>query len=297
MYSVRFKLPASVAEGDVQVYGECFDALSFSAVRQDNIHTADWWLEWVMADEPEAFFTKEIVLSYAASCGFSLRDDLQIFIDHIEDQNWLEVCYRELPAFEVGSFFVYGSHHTGAVPDNKIALQIDAATAFGSGEHGTTKGCLMALEWLKDEGLCPWQILDMGTGSGILAIAAWKLWKTPIFAVDNDPEAVKSAQHHQELNRVPSTKMDMRCALADGFQDDEVCVRAPYELIIANIQASVLKEMVVDLKSVCDENARVVLSGILEEQAENIIDIYHHHNFMLRRRIDESGWVTLIMSA
>ena len=216
------------------------------------------------------------------------------------DLDWLAASYKQFPAFSVGPFFIYGSHHSpedSAAPDDAIGLQIDAATAFGSGEHGTTKGCLLAILDLDADGVCPWNVLDMGAGSGILGIAAWKIWKTPVLSVDNDEEAVRVACRHRELNHVPSGAAGMICKAGDGFATVTVQDKKPFDLVIANILAVTLKEMVADLVAVCDKNAHVILSGILIRQAQEVLDVYVPYGFTLVRRYDIGDWATLVLRA
>ena len=148
---------------------------------------------------------------------------------------------------------------------------------------------------LKDDGVCPWNILDMGTGSGILAIAAWKLWKAPVLAVDHDDEAVRVTERHAEANKVPLSKGNLVTACGDGFQTPLVSEKAPYELIIANILAGPLKEMAGDLAAVLDENGYVILSGILDEQADDVIAAYTAQNLTLRDHTHLNGWSTLTL--
>lgn len=210
-----------------------------------------------------------------------------------ENKDWLAESYRAFPPFSVGPFFIYGSHYKEKIPEDQTGLQIDAATAFGSGEHATTKGCLLAMLELKEQGACPWNILDMGTGSGILAIAAHKLWKTPVLAVDNDAEAVRVAGHHAQINKIPAGKTDYTGATGDGFATPDVQTRKPFDLVIANILAVTLKEMVQDLTSVIDDNGYVILSGILQHQAEEVLQAYKH--FALRKRYDIGEWTSLLL--
>lgn len=210
--------------------------------------------------------------------------------------NWLEQCYQEFPAFTVGPFFIYGSHHQDTPPDDKLTLQIDATTAFGSGEHGTTKGCLMALHDLNEQGVCPWQVLDMGTGSGILALASWKLWKTPVIAIDNDPEATAVTLRHAQTNYVPTSSGNLQAETGDGFKADLCQKKAPYELIIANILAAPLMTMRDEMIAVLDDNGYVVLSGILAEQADEVSAHYTQTGALKdvkRYPIDE--WVSIML--
>lgn len=216
-------------------------------------------------------------------------------IQAVPDIDWLAHSYQKFQPFSVGPFFIYGGHYEGKVPDAQIGLQIDAATAFGSGEHGTTKGCLQAILDLNDDGVCPWNVLDMGTGSGILGIAAWKVWKTPVLAVDIDEEPVRVACRHRDINKVPDGKTGMICEHGDGFESEIVKKRAPYDLIIANILAETLKVMAEDLKEVSDDNGHVILSGILIEQRDSVLEVYEPLGFRLEKFYELDDWVTLVL--
>jgi len=296
LFTVRLKLPATIGNHEVPHFAELFDSAGFSAAREDNKHTGDWVLEWICDNAP-SLDNGYAGLGMIVSAHGLVIGEACFEIEDTPDRDWLSYSYQQFPAFNVGPFFIYGSHYEGAVDADKFGLQIDAATAFGSGEHGTTAGCLEAMVWLEAQGMCPWHVLDMGTGSGILAIAAWKLWKTPVLAVDNDAEAVCVAEHHRVLNGVPDGKMNILCAVGDGFAADIVQQRKPYELVIANILAGPLKEMAEDLAAVVDDSGRVILSGILDEQADSVVAAYDTHNLRVIKEFHINGWTSLILQA
>lgn len=297
MYKILLDLPAHMSELDVALFGDALADLSSAqaAMRHENNHQSPWVLEWWL----EALPDKTEIKSRLALINEIQRFDLPDLCWRIEkvpsDTNWLEECYQQFPPFNVGPFFIYGSHYEKQVPDGLIGLQIDAATAFGSGEHGTTKGCLQAMLDLKGAGQCPWNILDMGTGSGILAVAAWKLWKTPILAVDIDTEAVHVSEKHRDLNDVPAGATQMRCVVGDGFASKDTQDKKPYDLIIANILSSALLEMREELISVLDENGYVILSGILNEQAQSVITAYEQVGLSLKKTYEIGDWTSLVM--
>lgn len=297
MYTVRLKLPAQFKHEEVPLLAELFDSEAFSGARVNNDHNADWVLEWFCEKSPVLDCASTRLSVLAEANGLDISDAGDFEVEETPDRDWLSYSYQQFPAFDVGSFFIYGSHYESNVPDDKFGLQIDAATAFGSGEHGTTAGCLEAMEWLKEQGMCPWHVLDMGTGSGILAVAAWKLWKTPVLAVDNDAEAVRVAEHHRVLNGIPDGKMNILTAVGDGFAAEIVQQRKPYELVIANILAGPLKEMAGDLASVVDDGGRVLLSGILDEQADGVIAAYTAQNLQVVKEFHINGWTSLILQA
>jgi len=290
VFTVRLHLPKTITNEEVPHFAELFDSVGFSAARVENKHTGDWVLEWICDIAPNLDHARAALVHISDVSGdFEIQDT--------PDIDWLSHSYQQFPAFAVGPFFIYGSHHEGDVPEEAFGLQIDAATAFGSGEHGTTAGCLEAMVWLKEQGMCPWHVLDMGTGSGILAVAAWKLWKTPVLAVDNDAEAVRVAEHHRVLNGIPDGKMNILNAVGDGFAAEIVQQRAPYELVIANILAGPLKEMAADLANVVDDGGRVILSGILDEQAEGVKAAYEAQNLHVAKTIQIDGWTSFILQS
>ena len=292
MYTVRLKLPARIKNEEVPHFAELFDSVGFSAARLnakgENDHTADWVLQWICEDSPRMDHAND---------ALKIITDIEgkFEVEETPDIDWLAHSYQKFPAFDVGPFFIYGSHYEGEIDPAKFGLQIDAATAFGSGEHGTTEGCLKAMVWLEEQGLCPWHVLDMGTGSGILAIAAWKMWKTPVLAVDNDEEAVRVTEHHRILNKIPDGKMNILTAVGDGFAAEIVQQRKPYELVIANILAGPLKEMAGDLVSVLDEGGRVILSGILDEQADSVREAYEAQGLRAAQQFQIDGWTTFVL--
>ncbi len=286
MFSVRIKLPSDIDEGAAHQISNTLSEQGHPVVvaRESVKQDARWIIEWFLPDAPD----KNSLIS---ELGLNITAN-DVVIEKVDiDQDWLKKSYQQFPPFSVGPFFIYGSHYDSGVPDGQYGLQIDAATAFGSGEHGTTKGCLLAMLDLKDQGACPWNVLDMGTGSGILGLAAWKLWKTPVLAVDNDSECVRVTEHHREINKV--SVADFTSMTGDGFKTQIVQQKKPYDLIIANILAAPLKDMAPELMEVSDENGFVILSGLLIEQADDVLAAYK--NFTLKSRYDVGEWSTLIL--
>ncbi|MBK6896312.1 MAG: 50S ribosomal protein L11 methyltransferase [Alphaproteobacteria bacterium] len=258
-------------------------------------------IEWLVENPPENEDVVARIILQAAAYDLSglpsVSENLEI--QKTPEENWLQKCYREFPPFSIGPFYIYGSHHLGQpeadVPQGQIGLQIDATTAFGSGEHETTKGCLQALLDLKGKGVCPWNILDMGTGSGILALAAWKLWSAPVLAVDNDDEAVRVTERHAAMNGVTLGKGCLLAVCGDGFKTPAVDSHKPYELIIMNILAGPVIEMAPEAVRVLDENGYVILSGMLKEQADLVTSAYEGLGLTLTGRYDLGDWTALAL--
>lgn len=219
-----------------------------------------------------------------------------LIIEEIKDENWLEKAYSEHAPFSVGPFYIYGSHVVDPAPAGQIGLLIDAVTAFGSGDHGTTKGCLEALVAMKEQGACPENILDMGTGSGILGIASYKLWQTSVTAIDIEEESIRVACKYRDLNHVPDDKAGMICAAGDGFHTEIVKQRAPFDLVMANILAGPLIEMAADLVAVLQKPGHVILSGMLTTQADGVQAAYTALGLSLKTRTDIGKWSTLVLT-
>ncbi len=297
MFQAKINLRAEYSDIDVARLSGVFAeyCVSHSTLRAEHSHTAPWVLEWIFEEAPQESFLNTLFKIGADIHDIDLPQKLDWVIEAVPERNWLEYSYSQFPAFSVGPFYIYGSHCEDPVPEGLMGLQIDASTAFGSGEHGTTKGCLQAVLDLKGQGACPWNVLDMGTGSGILAIAAWMLWKTPVFAVDHDPECIAVTKRHMEANGVPEGKTDLSVLVNDGFAGTGVQKKGPYDLIIANILPAPLKAMAADLAACADDNGYVILSGILNEQRDDVRGVYEAENLTHRKTIEIGEWTTLLL--
>ncbi|MGH1404061.1 MAG: 50S ribosomal protein L11 methyltransferase [Alphaproteobacteria bacterium] len=299
LHTIRFHVQKSLPDDTAFSLAESLIdvAISSSALREDRKHNKPWILEWLVEDHIEKEHVISRISVHMAAHNITDIDVTaeQIEIEETPDENWLEKTYQEFKPFSIGPFFIHGSHYEGDVPEGQIPLKVDAATAFGSGEHETTKGCMQAMLDLKGKGACPWNILDMGTGSGILALAAWKLWNSPILAVDNDPESVHVAARHAQMNDVNLSASAMTCDCGDGFNTPSVNKQKPYELILANILAGPVIEMAPSLVKVLDDNGYCILSGMLVEQADLVASAYEGEGLTLKKRYDIGEWSTLIM--
>lgn len=214
---------------------------------------------------------------------------LSVQTEECPDKNWLEEVHQAFPPRQLGRFFVYGSHYEGALPDDLIPLKIDAATAFGSGEHDTTQLCLEALS---DYDTTPSNILDMGCGSAILAIGAKKLWPTAkALATDIDAESVRVSQRHADMNDTP----DITCACGDGYKMNIVLDTAPFDLVIANILTRPLIMMAPDAAGVCAPGGRIILSGLLERQANDVRTAYEKNGFVFLSQKVQNNWACLVL--
>jgi ribosomal protein L11 methyltransferase len=222
----------------------------------------------------------------------ALLSEKDIVAEKLKEKDWLRHVHENFPPVRIGQFFVYGSHYKGKSPEETIPLKIDAATAFGSGEHETTQGCVLSLEKLKKAHAFK-NGLDMGCGSGILAIAFLKLWpQARMTAVDIDPESITVTGRHAIMNGVE----DRIAAMAgDGYKTPLVAKNAPYDLITANILAGPLIGMAPALASVLKPGGFAVLSGLLKRQGEDVLAAHQKEGLRLVR-IEEIGeWQALVL--
>lgn len=212
----------------------------------------------------------------------------------LPDRDWVAENQRSFRPFQVGPFWVHPSHVGDGRPTGLLALRIDAGLAFGTGTHATTRGCLEMLASLDPAETK--HTVDVGCGTGILAIAAARLWRRSVLGGDNDAEAVGVAVENAELNGVAAL---CRFFASAGLESPELATRAPYDLIIANILAGPLMELAESFAAATRPGGRVLLSGLLVEQAGPMLSTYKGCGFEFERRIDlETGgawWRTLLL--
>jgi len=194
-----------------------------------------------------------------------------ITAERLPETDWLRHVHENFPPVTIGRFFVYGSHVTEKAPAGLIPLQIDAATAFGSGEHETTKGCMLSFDWIRAQGglqTAHLNALDMGCGSGILAIAITKVWDgAKVTAIDIDPESVIVTNRHAAMNGAGKA---ITAAAGDGYRTPLCRQNAPYDLVAANILAGPLIDMATDLHAALKPGGYAVLSGLLGRQEADV---------------------------
>jgi ribosomal protein L11 methyltransferase len=214
--------------------------------------------------------------------------------EELPDIDWVAENQRSFKPFVIGPFWVHPSHVTDAMPAGLLPLKIDAGLAFGTGTHATTRGCLEMLA-----GLDPAETnnpVDIGCGSGILAIAMAKLWQRPVLGGDDDADAVEVARENAELNGVAAL---CRFHHAMGLRTSALAEAAPYDLVVANILAGPLVELSESFASALRPGGRALLSGLLVEQADPILDAYARRGFVLERHLDletnDSQWRTLLL--
>jgi ribosomal protein L11 methyltransferase len=216
----------------------------------------------------------------------------------VKSTDWVRDSLAGLDPVAAGRFVVHGAHDRARIPVNRIAIEIEAALAFGTGHHGTTRGCLLALDGIckslskqRPTSRAALRILDLGTGSGVLAIAAARTLRRRVLATDVDASAVRIARANARLNRAGAM---VEFVKADGVTAQSVRDHAPFDLIFANILLGPLQRIAAPLKQLMAPGGRIVVSGLLPAQANAAIAAYRP--LVLQRRIDLDGWSTLVLA-
>jgi ribosomal protein L11 methyltransferase len=204
--------------------------------------------------------------------------------------DWVAATQLRLPPIVAGRFVVHGSHARENLPPGLVAIEIDAGLAFGSGEHATTRSCLLAIDRLARRTRFR-RVLDVGCGSGVLAIAAARCWPAWVLAVDNDPVAVRVAAENLALN-LPEGRA--AAVLAEGYQHPKVRLGQPFDLILANILADPLIELAPDLARHLAAGGYAVLSGLLDRQAQAVALAHRRQRLRLVARLDDGPWTALV---
>jgi ribosomal protein L11 methyltransferase len=219
----------------------------------------------------------------------SAHPALQVASAPLADADWLALALSGLPPVRAGRFFVFGAHDRGRIPANTVGLRIEAGAAFGTGHHGTTTGCLVAYDGLlKAQRFA--RVLDVGTGTGVLAIAAMRTGSRHAVGTDIDAVSVRIARENARLNRARA-----RFVRADGLAHRRVAEAAPYDLVFANILARPLVRLAPGIRRALKPGGTAILSGLLRGQQRFVFAAYLGRGFRLKRRVLRDAWATLVL--
>lgn len=256
-------------------------ALAVSAYEAEN---GEWVFEATCDHEPDLESFSEIARqTLGGTVDFSAE-----LVD--PDIDWVARSQEGLAPVEAGGFFIHGSHDSQNVPPHARPILIDAAQAFGTGHHDTTTGCLIAIEQVLKTAR-PQNALDLGTGTGVLAIALAKRLRRRILATDIDPVSVRITLENAELNGVGRR---IEAVTAPGMDHMKIRGRAPFDLIVANILAGPLVDLAPKVAGAVSAGGHIILSGILRRQAARVIAAYGDQDVILKRRLNRGDWATLI---
>jgi len=261
------------------------DDLALNASAHEDQETGEWVFEATCAAEPD-------LDSFAELARTTLGGDVAFSVEPIDPEvNWVAKSLEGLKPVVAGGFYLYGSHEAAPPPAGLTAIRIDAAEAFGTGHHETTTGCLEAIDQTLKRRR-PHHMLDVGTGTGVLAIALAKRLHRPVVATDIDPIAVRTAHNNARDNGVGNEVFAIE---ATGLDHRVIAANAPYDLIVANILAVPLQALAPSIARAAAPGATVILSGILNEQAQRVGAAYLLQGLPVRQRIIKKEWTTLVL--
>ena len=217
------------------------------------------------------------------------RFPLKVVVEPLADADWLAMALSGLPPVQAGQFFVYGLHDKGEVPPSAVALRIEAGAAFGTGHHGTTVGCLLAFDALLKARRFP-KVLDVGAGTGVLAIAAARTGSDLAVGTDIDRVSVRISRENAAVNNAQA-----RFVHASGLNHRLVAQHGPYDLVFANILAAPLVALAQDIRGALKPGGVAILSGLLRTQERRVKAAYLSRSFRVKRRIHRDAWATLVL--
>lgn len=285
LYKVEFAFPKKLDAAAAERVGEALEALGVSVFlhNREAADGDDWTVTLTTCGEPDL----DAIHAQVAAFGI-LRE--QVTAARLPEKDWLRHVHDSFPPVTIGRFFVHGSHYTGKTPEGLTPLAIDAATAFGSGEHETTRSCMIAFEQLARQHAFK-NALDMGCGSGILAIALAKIWPgIRLTAVDIDPESVIVAKRHAAMNGVA-----LETQAGDGYHAPLARKNGPYDLVACNILSGPLIAMAGDLYAALAPRGYAVLSGLLKRQREEVAGAHLRKGFRLIGVLEDGDWAALTL--
>ena len=259
--------------------------LALTASAHEDAATGEWVFEATCEMLPDLLAFEELAQT-------TLGGEVDFTIAPVDPEvNWVAKSLEGLQPVTAGGFYVYGSHEPAPPPAGLIPIRIDAAEAFGTGHHETTTGCLEAIDrTLKRQK--PRHMLDVGTGTGVLAIALAKRTHLTVVASDIDPIATKTAIENAHDNGVGR---HIVAVTAPGLEHQVIARSGPYDLIVANILAGPLVELAPDMGRAAARHATIIVSGILLTQAARIVSAYSRQGMVLRQRLERGDWATLIL--
>jgi ribosomal protein L11 methyltransferase len=289
-FVMHLRCEAATALQIVDIIAESFDSAETAATAfEETANAADsgpWIVEAYFGAAPDEARVRALV---AVAAGKEAAQEVRF--GRVQASDWVAHSLEGIEPVRVGRFVVHGSHDRGVPTAHEIAIEVEAALAFGTGHHGSTRGCLAFIDRIAKRRR-PRAILDVGTGTGVLAIAAARAFHVPVRAGDVDAVAVATAQANAKRNHCAAF---MRPVQARGISHPGLQSGAPYDLITANILAAPLRKLAHALGRVLAPGGDIVLSGLLPRDVPGIVSDYRMQQIALAGRLDIEGWVTLLM--
>ncbi|OJY35976.1 MAG: ribosomal protein L11 methyltransferase [Rhizobiales bacterium 65-9] len=291
-HTVTTVLKLTTAEGSAraitELFGEIFDPEETGVAAFEDESTKEWRLDVYFAYPPNEEAVRDLIATAAGADAAA-----QAVFESVEAKDWVAASLDGLKPVEAGRFLVHGSHDRGRVANrtNRIRIEIEAALAFGTGHHGTTLGCLRAFDRLLRRRR-PMRVLDVGTGTGVLAIAAARALRRRVIASDIDPVAIEVAKANARANAAGT---EVSFIVTPGLRHPAIVAGGPYDLIFANILAGPLKRMAPDLTGALAAGGDVILSGLLAGDVPGVLAVYRACGLSLVASGEIEGWRALVM--
>jgi ribosomal protein L11 methyltransferase len=274
----------------VDVIGEIFDpadcAASAFEMEEAEASPKPWLLEVFFAEAPDEEIVRDVIAG-ASDPGTAA----EAVFSTIDARDWVKASLDGLPPVRAGRFVVHGAHDRAGVRPHEIGIEIEAALAFGTGHHGTTRGCLLLLD-AELKRRRPARILDVGTGTGVLAIAAARLLRRRIEAGDIDPVATATARNNAVFNRAGAL---VRPVTARGLGHPDLMRGGPYDLVLANILQRPLMRLAPSISRMASHRGALILSGLLGPDVAGVVSAYRAEGYGLERKVALEGWFALLM--
>jgi ribosomal protein L11 methyltransferase len=285
-HRVSFAIGAEhTAKGVVDVLTEIFFE-GQAAIAAFERPDGRWDVTVHFAEPPDQPLVRELV---ANAAGADIAEG--ITFDTVEAKDWVKASLEDLVPVPAGRFVVHGQHDRERIAPNKLGIEIEAALAFGTGHHGTTRGCLLLLDHVL-KAWRPRRVLDLGTGTGVLAIAAARALHEKVLASDIDPLSVQVARENARMNVSGHLVQAIR---ATGFSAPQFASAAPFDLVLANILANPLRQLATPMARHLAPSALVILSGLLTHQAPGVIAAYRARGLVPVRHLRIEGWSSLLL--
>ncbi|MFQ5783365.1 MAG: 50S ribosomal protein L11 methyltransferase [Alphaproteobacteria bacterium] len=283
-----WRVAVEVADGHAVAFEAAFETEGTAVSAFEAMPGGAWRIEALSSARPDRPALETRLAVVAAALGVAAPE---LVVDRLPETDWLAATRNAFPPIRAGRYYLHGSHLPAAA-DDAIDLIIDAGAAFGSGEHPTTRGCLLALDALA-RGPRRRRVLDMGCGSGILAVAAAKTWRATVLAADLDARAVRTARENARVNRVASL---VCVVVSNGYRNIALRRARPYDLVLANILAGPLIRMAPALARRLAPGGVAVLAGLLDRQEHAVLAAHRARGLVLIRRWAIDGWHTLMIA-